>query len=141
MAEKEPKIKLCGWKDNDCNNCPYCEYDPIRCVFEEEFVPLIQWIYSCMKQNCRGNSIEWGASYRYYYGKKEVHELLINDFPDEYRNKFWELWRDGGNQAFRKLGFGVFKDKMEDWILFWEIKFKTILFETIKEKEEKHNAD
>jgi len=130
MSEKKEKIKFCGWKDNDCNNCPYCEYDPIHCIFEDAFFPLIKWLYLCMKQICRGNPIEWGANYRIYYGKKEVHELLINDFPDEYRNKFWELWRDGGSQAFKKLGFGVFKDD-QYWILFWEIKFKDILLEII----------
>jgi len=127
--------KLCGWKDGDCNDCPYCEYDPIRCVFEEEFLPLVKWLFLLIKERSRINPIGWGSSYRYYYGKKDVYEWLIYDLPYEYKQKFWELWRDGGNQAFKQLGFGVFKEKGDwgNWILFWEVKFKDVLLETLQE--------
>jgi hypothetical protein len=56
------------------------------------------------------------------------------DLPYERNQEFWGLWRDGGKESLKKLGFGITKEQ-DSWIIYWDIKFKDILLETIGEKE------
>lgn len=136
MNQLEKKINICGWEDGACESCSWYKSDPgLSCIFREDFLQMIIWFCQLIKERIRMNYIEWGTVYRWYYGKKEVHELtLIYDFPHEKRQKFWELWRDKGKKVFKKIGFGVYKDG-SNWLLFWEIKFKDKLFKLLREND------
>lgn len=126
---KSQNIELCGWETHQCLDCPYCEND--KCTFKEELIKFLRFCYNLIKMRCRGNPIEWGSVWRYYYGKKDVHEWVLSDFHPEDKNKFWELWRDGGKESFKRVGFGVIKER-DIWVLFWEVKFKDVLLDLLQ---------
>lgn len=121
---------LCGWEDHQCLYCPYCEND--KCYFSEELRPLIEWLYSLMRERDRMNPFGWGANYRqYFHRSRQVYEFLIYDFPDDKKEKLWEVWKDGAKDSIKKLGFFITK-VFSDWILFWDFKYEKILLEFLE---------
>jgi len=126
---KIEKEKLCGWESGDCNECPYLETknNKYHCGFDKEFKKLLKWFWDYILQlqdnfyGFRQNGLKPMGRIRFYYGKKEVIEWIIDDLPYEYKQQLFELWRGGGKKAFKKLGFGMilYNDR---WIFFWEVK-------------------
>lgn len=130
---------ICATGHNQCTGCYYCEEDydnhKASCWFLEDAQWLIEWALRECEETIRHYGTINGRT-EFYYGRKEVVETTL-DYALFQEKDFWGLWKCAKN-GLKELGFGIFKDKMEYWILFFEVKnygkVKEI-YATIKKKE------